>query len=212
MLDVWPGIFAYGILWSRKISSQASGARRGLPAWSRRPAQRRLIQRATRISIIASPRGSPKRGSSPIRRKTRTSARIGSASSNGRDIRYSSRCSPSFSDNSSAHCSGLQNSHLPIRQHRLLRVIVWREDSGAGPAPARRVALSICSGDFNEWVRKNTSIDSSYSYLLTASMTCLSSILPMSSITRIWRTSWPLDHSWWNAVARWGRSGRMGGE
>jgi hypothetical protein len=30
-----------------------------------------------------------------------------------------------------------------------------------------RYALSICSGDFNEWVWKNTSIQSSYSYLLT---------------------------------------------
>ena len=28
-------------------------------------------------------------------------------------------------------------------------------------------ALSICSADFNEWVWKNTSIDSKYSYLLT---------------------------------------------
>jgi cephalosporin-C deacetylase-like acetyl esterase len=28
-------------------------------------------------------------------------------------------------------------------------------------------ALSICSGDFNEWVWKNTSVESSYSYLLT---------------------------------------------
>ena len=28
-------------------------------------------------------------------------------------------------------------------------------------------ALSICSGDFNEWVWKNTSVDSSYSYLLS---------------------------------------------
>ena len=30
-----------------------------------------------------------------------------------------------------------------------------------------RYALSICSADFNEWVWKNTSIDSKYSYLLT---------------------------------------------
>jgi dienelactone hydrolase len=30
-----------------------------------------------------------------------------------------------------------------------------------------RYALSICSGDFNEWVWKNTSIQSKYSYLLT---------------------------------------------
>jgi hypothetical protein len=28
-------------------------------------------------------------------------------------------------------------------------------------------ALSICSADFNEWVWKNTSVDSKYSYLLT---------------------------------------------
>jgi cephalosporin-C deacetylase-like acetyl esterase len=28
-------------------------------------------------------------------------------------------------------------------------------------------ALSICSGDFNEWVWKTTSVDSSYSYMLT---------------------------------------------
>ena len=30
-----------------------------------------------------------------------------------------------------------------------------------------RYALSICSADFNEWVWKNTSVDASYSYLLT---------------------------------------------
>jgi dienelactone hydrolase len=30
-----------------------------------------------------------------------------------------------------------------------------------------RYALSICSGDFNEWVWKTTSVDSKYSYLLT---------------------------------------------
>jgi len=30
-----------------------------------------------------------------------------------------------------------------------------------------RYALSICSGDFNEWVWKTTSVDSSYSYMLT---------------------------------------------
>jgi len=35
------------------------------------------------------------------------------------------------------------------------------------PALLSAYALSICSADFNEWVWKNTSVDSEYSYLLT---------------------------------------------
>jgi dienelactone hydrolase len=33
------------------------------------------------------------------------------------------------------------------------------------PALFDRYALSICSGDFNEWIRKNTSVDARYSYM-----------------------------------------------
>ena len=35
------------------------------------------------------------------------------------------------------------------------------------PAILERYALSICSADFNEWVQKNTTVDSEYSYLFT---------------------------------------------
>lgn len=35
------------------------------------------------------------------------------------------------------------------------------------PALIDRYALSICSGDFNEWIRKNTSVDLRYSYMFT---------------------------------------------
>lgn len=35
------------------------------------------------------------------------------------------------------------------------------------PPLLNRYALSICSADFNEWVWKNTSVDSKYSYMLT---------------------------------------------
>jgi dienelactone hydrolase len=35
------------------------------------------------------------------------------------------------------------------------------------PALLDRYALSICSADFNEWVRKNATVDSTYSYLFT---------------------------------------------
>ena len=35
------------------------------------------------------------------------------------------------------------------------------------PAVLERYALSICSADFNEWVQKNVTVDSAYSYLLT---------------------------------------------
>lgn len=35
------------------------------------------------------------------------------------------------------------------------------------PAVLDRYALSICSGDFNEWIRKNAVVDSPYSYLFT---------------------------------------------
>jgi hypothetical protein len=33
------------------------------------------------------------------------------------------------------------------------------------PAIFDRYALSICSGDFNEWIRKNTSVDARYTYM-----------------------------------------------
>jgi dienelactone hydrolase len=35
------------------------------------------------------------------------------------------------------------------------------------PAALDRYALSICSGDFNEWITKNVTVDSHYSYLFT---------------------------------------------
>jgi dienelactone hydrolase len=35
------------------------------------------------------------------------------------------------------------------------------------PALIDRYALSICSGDFNEWIRKNASVDLRYSYMFT---------------------------------------------
>ena len=35
------------------------------------------------------------------------------------------------------------------------------------PAVLEKYALSICSGDFNEWVRKNVSVDSPVSYMFT---------------------------------------------
>ncbi len=35
------------------------------------------------------------------------------------------------------------------------------------PAIVDRYALSICSADFNEWIRKNVTVDSNYSYLFT---------------------------------------------
>jgi len=35
------------------------------------------------------------------------------------------------------------------------------------PALVPRYCLSICSADFNEWIRKNTTVDSRYSYMFT---------------------------------------------
>src|SRR5207237_3808277 len=35
------------------------------------------------------------------------------------------------------------------------------------PALLDRYALSICSADFNEWIRKNATTESTYSYLFT---------------------------------------------
>ncbi len=35
------------------------------------------------------------------------------------------------------------------------------------PAVLNRYALSICSADFNDWIRKNVTTDSTYSYLFT---------------------------------------------
>jgi hypothetical protein len=35
------------------------------------------------------------------------------------------------------------------------------------PSILDRYALSICSGDFNEWIQKNVTVDSNYSYMFT---------------------------------------------
>ncbi len=35
------------------------------------------------------------------------------------------------------------------------------------PALEPRYCLSICSADFNEWIRKNTTVDARYSYIFT---------------------------------------------
>ena len=35
------------------------------------------------------------------------------------------------------------------------------------PALVPRYCLSICSADFNEWIKKNTTVDASYSYMFT---------------------------------------------
>jgi hypothetical protein len=35
------------------------------------------------------------------------------------------------------------------------------------PAVLDRYALSICSGDFNDWIKKNVTVDSKYSYMFT---------------------------------------------
>ena len=35
------------------------------------------------------------------------------------------------------------------------------------PAVLEDYALSVCSGDFNEWIRKNVSVDLKYSYVFT---------------------------------------------
>jgi putative membrane-bound dehydrogenase-like protein len=35
------------------------------------------------------------------------------------------------------------------------------------PAVVKRYCLSICSGDFNEWIRKNASLDNGYTYVTT---------------------------------------------
>ena len=35
------------------------------------------------------------------------------------------------------------------------------------PALIPRYSLSICSADFNEWIKKNTTVDSRYSYMFT---------------------------------------------
>ena len=68
-------------------------------------------------------------------------------------------------------------------------------------------ALSICAGDFNEWVWKTTSVDSSYSYLLTREYDMIefdfANVVNYSGSEK--RILWPLDPSWWNAgvTTRW---------
>ena len=61
------------------------------------------------------------------------------------------------------------------------------------PCASRRcstaTALSICSADFNEWVWKTTSVDSTYSYMFTQRVRhAANSTSPTSSTTPTWPT------------------------
>lgn len=61
--------------------------------------------------------------------------------------------------------------------------------------------LSICSADFNEWVWKNASTRSPYSYVWTVITRSLNSIWGARSTTRKWPLSSHLGRSWWSG---WG--------
>jgi len=55
------------------------------------------------------------------------------------------------------------------------------------PALLDRYCLSICSADFNEWIRKNVTVDSPYSYLFTGEYEMPEFDLGTPSITARWR-------------------------
>ena len=55
------------------------------------------------------------------------------------------------------------------------------------PALLDRYCLSICSGDFNEWIWKNVSVDSPYSYMFTGEYEMYEFNLGTRSTTRRWR-------------------------
>ena len=88
MLDVWPGVFAYGILLVRKTF--AAGERRPVVVCqhgSRAGPPRLPTRRSIRTTTTASRFGSPKRDSSRSRRRIPTSARTASDRSSARGIR-----------------------------------------------------------------------------------------------------------------------------
>src|SRR5579863_6332211 len=61
----------------------------------------------------------------------------------------------------------LHTSICGSETHRVLRTFLRRQDGRQSPPLLDSYALSICSGDFNEWVWKTTTVLARQSYLLT---------------------------------------------
>ena len=170
MLDVYPDVFASGILLVPK--DLKPGERRAVVVCQHglegQPDRCRRSEEIGPARITPSPHSSPIEATSSTHHRIPTSAATSSASSSGRRIRWDSRSSRSLSASTSGRSIGWPA--LPFVDPK--RIAFYGLSYGGKtamrvPALLDRYCLSICSGDFNEWIYKNASYDFRGSYLYT---------------------------------------------
>ena len=126
---------------------------------------RRSIGTCRTTTISARP--SPIAGSSSLRRTTCIAARIGAvAQSQGQhDSRHAVLVHPrpARAHSRLARIAALRRR----RSHCVLRSELRRRDGRAYSRDSRKCALSICSGDFNQWTRKVAATDQPFSFMRT---------------------------------------------
>ena len=171
MLDVYPDVFAYGILLLPK--DLKPGEKRPVVVCQHglegRP--RTLHRRREAAGLQPLRRaGSPSAATSSTRRRTRTSARTTSARSAAQGqpaqavaLLASSSASTSGRSTGSRRC----RTSTPTADRASTACPTAARRPCACRPSMTRYCLSICSGDFNEWVGKNVSVDLDRSYMCT---------------------------------------------
>ena len=167
MLDVYPDVFAWGILLVPKgIKAGERRPGRRLPARAERPAEGRdrgrqpglsrlrRAARGARLRHLRAAQPLPRRGPLP-------DAQPQGQSGQALDVLVHHGAAPA--DPRLARHAAVRRR----RAHRLLRPELRGRDGRARAPLLDGYCLSICSGDFNDWARKVASTDSDYSFMFT---------------------------------------------
>ena len=169
MLDVYPDVFAYGILLLPK--DLKPGEKRPVVVCQHglegRPTDTIDVEKRRR-STTTSRAGSSNSATSSTRRRTRTSARPLPADPAEGQAAEGRRCSASSSASTSAPSTGSKRCRTWTRRRIAFYGLSYGGKTAMRvPAIEKRYCLSICSADFNEWVGKNVSVDLDRSYMWT---------------------------------------------
>ena len=168
VLDVWPEVFAWGILLvpkdlkpgERRPVVVCQHGRNGLP----KDVDRRRHCRPT----TTSPRGLPIAASSSSRRTTSTAAKTATAGSAARRTRSRRRCSPSSSRQHEQILDWLATlPFVDAKRIAFYGLSYGGETAMRVPPLLEQYCLSICSGDFNSGRARSPPPTSAFSFMFT---------------------------------------------
>ena len=167
VLDVWPDVFAWGVLLvpkdlkpgERRPVVVCQHGRNGVPLDT--------VDRQSRPITISQP-SSPTEASSPSRRTTCIAARTAIAGCAARRTTSTRRCSRSSSASTSGFSTGWQTLPMVDPERIAFYGLSYGGETAVRvPTILEKYCLSICSGDFNQWTRKVAATDQPFSFMRT---------------------------------------------